>query len=212
MRVATGIHIAACTVRGTHCLPPKTSRHAQKKTQKCSLAHGRTSTQHTHTHHRNPCLIRILESAYERAVHKKGGRKARLATGKALLGRALHVPLRVRAGVCGRGERDRDIPEAREEGKLGRRQGRQLVAGQIEDPVGNTREQGACARACMSADARVSRAARARVPSPRRMSLPRHTHARVRGASVRACACTCVCARTCGGCAGAAPTAVRPHL
>ena len=39
MRVATGIHIAACTVRGTHCLPPKTSRHAQKKTQKCSLAH-----------------------------------------------------------------------------------------------------------------------------------------------------------------------------
>ena len=39
MCVATGIHIAACTVRGTHCLPPKTSRHAQKKTQKCSLAH-----------------------------------------------------------------------------------------------------------------------------------------------------------------------------
>ena len=34
---------------------------------------------------------------------KRGGRKARLATGKALLGRALHVPLRVRA----RGERSR---------------------------------------------------------------------------------------------------------
>ena len=33
-------------------------------------------------------------------IHKKGGRKARLATGKALLGRALHVPLRVRASVC----------------------------------------------------------------------------------------------------------------
>ena len=73
MWVAMGIHIVACTVRGTHCLPPKTSRHAQKKTQKCSLAHRRTSTQHTHTHNRNPCLIRILESAYERAVHKKGG-------------------------------------------------------------------------------------------------------------------------------------------
>jgi hypothetical protein len=39
MSVATGIHITACTVRSTHCLPPKTSRHAQKKTQKCSLAH-----------------------------------------------------------------------------------------------------------------------------------------------------------------------------
>ena len=39
MCVAMGIHIAACTVRGTHCLPPKTSRHAQKKTQTCSLAH-----------------------------------------------------------------------------------------------------------------------------------------------------------------------------
>ena len=39
MCVAMGIHIVACTVRGTHCLPPKTSRHAQKKTQKCSLAH-----------------------------------------------------------------------------------------------------------------------------------------------------------------------------
>ena len=73
MCVATGIHIAACTVRGTHCLPPKTSRHTQKKTQKCSLAHRRTSTQHTHTRNRNPCFIRILESAYERAVHKKGG-------------------------------------------------------------------------------------------------------------------------------------------
>ena len=39
MCVATGIHIVACTVRGTHCPPPKTSRHAQKKTQTCSLAH-----------------------------------------------------------------------------------------------------------------------------------------------------------------------------
>ena len=155
MCVATGIHIAACTVRGTHCLPPKTSRHAQKKTQKCSLAHRRTSIQHTHTRNRNPCLIRILESAYERAVHKKGGRKARLATGKALLSRALHVPLRVRASVCGRGERDRDIPEAREAGELGRRQARQPVALQRKDPVGKTHEQRARARACMSADARA---------------------------------------------------------
>ena len=39
MCVAMGIHIIACTVRSTHCLPPKTSRHTQKKTQKCSLAH-----------------------------------------------------------------------------------------------------------------------------------------------------------------------------
>ena len=68
---------------------------------------------------------------------KRGGRKARLATGKALLGRALHVPLRVRASVCGRGERDRDIREAREAGKLGRRQARQPVAVQQEDPVGH---------------------------------------------------------------------------
>ena len=81
--------------------------------------------------------MRILESAYERAVHKKGGRKARLATGKALLGRALHVPLRVRASMCGRGERDRDIHEAREAGELGRRQTRQLVAVQSEEPVGH---------------------------------------------------------------------------
>ena len=70
-------------------------------------------------------------------VHKKVGRKARLATGKALLGRALHVPLRVRACVCGRAERDRDIPEAREAGELGRRQASQLVAFQIEVPVGH---------------------------------------------------------------------------
>ena len=70
-------------------------------------------------------------------VRKKGGRKARLATGKVLLGRALHVPLRVRASVCGRGERDRDIPEAREAGELGRRQARQPVAGQVEGTVGH---------------------------------------------------------------------------
>ena len=68
---------------------------------------------------------------------KRGGRKARLATGKALLSRVLHVPLRVRASVCGRGERDRDIPEAREAGELGRRQERQPVAVEIEDPVGH---------------------------------------------------------------------------
>ena len=128
-------------------------------------------------------------SAYERAVHKKGGRKARLATGKALLGRALHVPLRVQASVCGRGERDRDILEAREAGELGRRQARQPVAVQMEVSVVNTHEQAARARACMSADARVSRASCARVPSVRRMSLPRHAHARVRGASVCACVC-----------------------
>ena len=160
--------------------PPKTSRHAQKKTQKCSLAHGRTSTQHTHTPNRNPCLIRILESAYERAVHKKGGRKARLATGKALLGRALHVPLRVRASVCGRGERDRDIPEAREAGELGRRQAHQLVVAQLEDTVGNTHEQErARAHACQPM--------RACQQGRSRMSLPRHAHARVRGTNARTC-------------------------
>ena len=89
------------------------------------------------------------------------------------------MPLRVRASVCGRGERDRDILEAREAGELGRRQARQLVAVQPEVPVVNTHEQGARARACMSADARVSRPARACDPSGRRMSLPRHAHARV---------------------------------
>ena len=98
--------------------------------------------------------------------------------------------------VCGRAcageERDRDIPEAREAGELGRRQARQLVTEQPEFPVGNTHEQAARARACMSADARVSRAACAHDPSPRRMSLPRHAHARVRGGSVCAGA---VCAR-----------------
>ena len=47
------------------------------------------------------------------------------------------MPLRVRAGVRGRGERDRDILEAREAGELGRRQGRQLVSVQIEVPVGH---------------------------------------------------------------------------
>ena len=120
---------------------------------------------------------------------KRGGRKARLATGKALLSRALHVPMRVRASVCGRAERDGDIPEAREAGELGRRQARQPVAGQKEPPVVNTHEQRACARACMSADARVSRAVCAHNPSRRRMSLPRHAHARVRGASVCACVC-----------------------
>ena len=121
---------------------------------------------------------------------KRGGRKARLATGKALLGRALHVPLRVRASVCGRAERDRDIPEAREAGELGRRQARQLVALQIDAPVVNTHEQGARARACTSADARVSRATNPPAPSRRRMSLPRHAHARVRGATV--CARVCI--------------------
>jgi len=64
----------------------------------------------------------------------------------------------VRACVCGRGERDRDIPEAREAGELGRRQARQPVGVQPELPVVNTHEQRASARACMSADARVSRA------------------------------------------------------
>ena len=98
------------------------------------------------------------------------------------------MPLRVRASVCGRGERDRDILEAREAGELGRRQARQPVAAQMEVPVVNTHEPRARARACMSADARVSRTARARDPSPRRMSFPRHAHACVRGASVRACA------------------------
>ena len=68
---------------------------------------------------------------------KMGGSKARLATGKALLGRALHVPMRVRAGVCGREERDRDIREARVVGELGRRQARQPVAVQPEVPVGH---------------------------------------------------------------------------
>ena len=68
---------------------------------------------------------------------KRGVRKARLATGKTLLSRALHVPLRVRARVCGRGERDRDILEVREAGELGRRQARQPVAGQREGPVGH---------------------------------------------------------------------------
>ena len=68
---------------------------------------------------------------------RRGGRKARLAPGKALLSMALHVPLRVRASVCGREERDRDILEAIEAGELGRRQARQLVAVQTEVAVGH---------------------------------------------------------------------------
>ena len=48
--------------------------------------------------------------------------------------------------MCGRGEGDRDIPEAREAGELGRRQPRQPVIVQIEGPVGNTHEQAARAR------------------------------------------------------------------
>ena len=51
------------------------------------------------------------------------------------------MPLRVRASVCGRGERDRDIPEAREAGELGRRQGCELVVVQREAPVGNTQSR-----------------------------------------------------------------------
>ena len=73
-RVSTSLHVLYA-VRTD--FPPTTSRHAQKKTQKCSLAHSRTSTQHTHTRNRNPCLIRILESTYERAVHKKGGQESK---------------------------------------------------------------------------------------------------------------------------------------
>ena len=56
------------------------------------------------------------------------------------------MPLRVRACVCGRGERDRDIREAREAVELGRRQSRELVAVKIEGTVGNTHERRACAR------------------------------------------------------------------
>ena len=51
------------------------------------------------------------------------------------------MPLRVRASVCGRGERDRDIPEAREARELGRRQGCELVVVQTEVPVVNTHEK-----------------------------------------------------------------------
>ena len=59
------------------------------------------------------------------------------------------MPLRVRASVCGRGERDRDILEAREAVELGRRQARQPVVAQIEDPVGNTpSKERARAHAC----------------------------------------------------------------
>ena len=95
-----------------------------------------TPTQHTHTHDRNPCLIRILESAHERAVHKKGGQESKASDWESAAeqGAACAVACaceRVRA------RRDRDIPEVRESGELGRRQARQPVAGQIEGPVGH---------------------------------------------------------------------------
>ena len=72
-----------------------------------------------------------------RERYTKRGQESKASDWESLLSRALHVPLRVRASVCGRAERDRDIHEAREAVELGRRQARQLVAAQNEDPVGH---------------------------------------------------------------------------
>ena len=133
-RVSTSLHVlyAVRTVSPLEHLDTHRKRHKSA----LSLTHAHPHSIHTRTAEIHASSGYSSLRMRERYT-KRGGRKARLATGKALLSRALHVPLRVRTSVCGRAERDRDIREAREAGELGRRQTRQLVAGQREPPVGH---------------------------------------------------------------------------